>query len=58
MTGSAILFGNADAKEALAVFPPKTVNGEFAVSFISKAKESGPEGALEILTRLMQGPIV
>ena len=47
MIGSAILFGNADAKEALAVFPPKTVNGEFAVSFISKPKESGPKGCPE-----------
>ena len=58
MIGSAILFGNANATDALTKFPPKNVNGEFAVTFISKAKESDPEGALEIPTPLMPGPVL
>ena len=36
MIGSAILFGNASCKQALAEFPPQTVQGEFAVSFVGK----------------------
>ena len=36
MVGSAILFGNAGCKEALTHFPPASIDGSFAVSFVGK----------------------
>ena len=34
MIGTAVLFGNASCQKALAHFPPESVQGEFAVSFV------------------------
>lgn len=34
MVGSAVLFGNASCTKALASFPPASLHGEFAVSFV------------------------
>ena len=36
MVGSAILFGNASCRQALAQFPPESLRGEFAVGFVGK----------------------
>ena len=40
MIGSAILFGNASCKKALTRFPPASVQGEFAVSFVGNVPVS------------------
>jgi len=40
MIGSAILFGNASCKKALTHFPPSSVQGEFAVSFVGNLPTS------------------
>ena len=45
MIGSAILFGNASCKEALAKFPCESVKDVFAVTFVGKLEPSEPVAA-------------
>jgi len=49
MIGSAILFGNAACKEALAHFPPQSLKDSFAVTFMAKPQpqrtEASPDDA-------------
>ena len=43
MIGSAILFGNASCKKAMAQFPPQSLRGEFAVSFVGPLEPPPPQ---------------
>ena len=43
MIGSAILFGNASCKKAMTQFPPQSLRGEVAVSFVGPLEPPPPQ---------------